>query len=279
MRLELTKKLLTSRVTQLSLTIAPFMRFLQESTWAKRNRQPDICDFTFGNPQEMPLPEFVNALNRWAVPQNINWYAYKNSEPDSQAIVAESLSQELKLPFEESDIVMTNGAFAGLTIALGSVVEPGDEVIFITPPWFFYEGTIVNIGGIPVKVEINPETCDLDLEAIASAIPDKTRSIPINSPHNPTGKIYQPDILKSLAIILTERSQRNGRPIYLISDEADRKIIYDARNYYSPAAFYDRTSIVYTYGQVLLTPGQTIGYIALRPNMPNREAIRNAMMT
>lgn len=255
------------------------MRFLQESTWAKRYTEPDICDFTFGNPQEMPLPEFVNALNRWAVAQDINWYAYKESEPASQEIVAESLRQELKLPFEESDIVMTNGAFAGLTIGLGAVVEPGDEVIFISPPWFFYEGTIVNIGGIPVRVKINPENFDLDLQAIADAITDKTRAILINSPHNPTGKIYQPDTLKGLAKILTEASQRNRRQIYLISDEAYRKIIYDDREYYSPTAFYDYTLLVYTYGKVLLTPGQRIGYIALRPNMPNREEMRTAMRT
>ena len=268
-----------TRVGNLFTTIAPLMRFIEQSAWVKRKTEPEICDFLFGNPQEIPLPEFVEALNRSAVPQNINWYAYKDSEASSEAIVAESLRQELQLPFEDSDILMTNGAFAGLAVTLGAVVEPGDEVIFISPPWFFYEGKILNIGATPVRVKINPDTFDLDLEAIAAAITDKTRAIIINTPHNPTGKIYPPETLKALAKILQDASDRNGREIYLISDEAYRKIIYDGRSFYSPAAFYDNTFVVYTYGKILLTPGQRIGYIALGPNMPNREEMRTAIIT
>src|SRR4029079_12226514 len=121
-------------------------------------------------------------------------------------------------------------------------------------------------------------TFDLDLDAIAAAITPRTRAIIINSPNNPTGVIYQPETLKQLAEILSLASQRNGRPIYLLSDEAYSRIIFDDRSYASPTAFYSYSFLIYTYGKTLLTPGQRIGYVALAPTMPDRESVRMAVL-
>src|SRR5437867_1680417 len=219
-------------------TIAPVIRFFNESSWARRYGDPDVNDFAFGNPQEMPLPGFVEALGKWSVPQNKDWYAYKNNEPASQAVVAAALRERLGLPFEDGDIFLTNGAFAALCVALCTVVNPGDEVIFVSPPWFFYEALIAAYDGHPVRVMADRESFDLDIEAIAAAITEHTRAIIINSPNNPTGKIYPPSTLTRLADLLTTASQRNGRTIYLLSDEAYSHIIFDGREYPSPLAFY-----------------------------------------
>jgi len=151
-------------------------------------------------------------------------------------------------------------------------------VIFISPPWFFYEGIIVNHGAVPVRVKVDPKTLSLDLDAIKAAITKRTRAIIINSPNNPTGVIYQPDELKSLADILTAASESNGRPIYLLSDEAYSRIVFDGHPFYSPTSYYPNSLLLYTYGKTLLTPGQRIGYIALPPTMPDRETLRNVMM-
>lgn len=185
--------------------------------------------------------------------------------------------ERLGSPFEAEDIFMTNGAFSGLTVALNTLIEPGDEVIFISPPWFFYEGMIGHAGGLPVRVKIDLDTFDLALDAIAAAISDKTRAIIINSPNNPTGKIYPPETLEALSQLLTASSERNGRVIYLLSDEAYSRIIYDDRQYHSPTTFYANSLLIYTYGKTLLTPGQRLGYIALPPQMPHRPAIRRAI--
>ena len=270
----MTTKPIPSRREILLNVISPFMRFFTESTWARRKDEPGICDFTFGNPHEMPLPGFVDALQRWSVPQNKDWYAYKMNESGSRAVVAASLSKRFGLPFEDDDIFLTTGAFAGLAVILGAITDAGDEVIFVSPPWFFYEGMIVHAGSVPVRVKMNAETFNLDLDTIAAAITLKTRAVIVNSPHNPTGKIYPPETLDAVAQMLTAASERNDRTIYLLSDEAYSRIIFDQRQYHSPTTFYPNSFLVYTYTKVLLTPGQRLGYVALAPKMPNREQVR-----
>jgi aspartate aminotransferase len=172
---------------------------------------------------------------------------------------------------------MTNGAFAGLAVAMRAVADPGDEIIFSLPPWFFYEAIIRGAGAVPVRVNIRLETFDLDLDAIAAAITPRTRAIIVNSPHNPTGRIYPAEQLQALAEVLTEASVRNGRPIYLLSDEAYCRIVYDGRDCPSPTAFYPWSFLIYTFGKVLLTPGQRLGYVAIPLDMPERETVRNAV--
>ena len=80
-----------------------------------------------------------------------------------------------------------------------------------------------------------------------------------------------------MAGLLTHASARIGHPIYLISDEAYSRIVFDGRAYHSPTAFYPHTFLIYTYGKTLLTPGQRLGYIALPPTMPGREQLRTAL--
>jgi aspartate aminotransferase len=260
--------------------IARLFRFISGPIWQRLEEgDAEICDFVFGNPHEMPLAGFTAALQRYIVPQNQQWHAYKNSERSSQEIIAASLAAQRGMPFEVDDILMTNGAFAGLAVVLHTLVNPGEEVIFISPPWFFYESSIIAAGGKAVRVKVKPDDFDLDIEAIRAAITPATRAIIINSPHNPTGKIYPPETLVALARVLEEAGAANGQRIYLISDEAYSRIIFDNRAYYSPLAYYPHSLLVYTYGKTLLTPGERLGYIALSPAMEDREMLRGALMT
>ena len=267
----------SERVGHLLRMMAPFIDFFRESAWARRAGEPDICDFVLGNPHEPPLPAFTAALQKWSEPQSNDWYAYKENESASQAIVAKSLRQRRGQPFEPDDIFLTNGAFAALSVVLTAIIDPGDEVIFISPPWFFYESLIAATGATPVRVKCNLETFDLDLAAIEMAITERTRAIMINSPNNPTGKIYPAETLEGLAALLTAASERIGRTIYILSDEAYWRIIYDGRKYPSPTAFYPNSFLLYTYGKTLLTPGQRLGYAALPSTMPRREQLRPAL--
>lgn len=265
------------RTASVLSSIAGVLRFLAESPYARRTDDPANCDFVFGNPNELPLDGFSAALARWSVPRSTDWYAYKMNEPPARAVVAASLRQRRGVPFEEDDIFLTNGGFAGLAVALAAVVDPGDEVVFVTPPWFFYEALILAAGGQPVRARVQPQTFDLDLDAIAAALTRRTRAIVVNSPHNPTGRIYPPATLAGLAEVLTRASERNGRTIYLLSDEAYSRIVFDGRDYPSPTSFYPHSFLIYTYGKTLLTPGQRLGYVALPPTMPHRAPLRQAL--
>jgi aspartate aminotransferase len=258
---------------------APLWRFFTESGYANRDiANPENCDFVAGNPQEMVLPEYVESLQRWTVPQDKDWYAYKFNEPYAQEAVATSLRERRGVPYEADDVIVTDGAFAGLNLCIRTVTDPGDEVIFLTPPWFFYEALIIGSEASPVRIAVDYETWDLDVPAIEAAITDRTSAIIVNTPNNPAGKIYPPETLRALADVLVDASERIGRPIYLISDEAYSRIVYDDRAFTSPTEFYANSFLVYTYAKQLLTPGQRCGYVALPPTMADREPMREALM-
>jgi aspartate aminotransferase len=254
------------------------MWFFTESAASRIDHaDPATCDFVAGNPQEMALPAFVEALRRWSVPQDAAWFAYKFNEPYAREAAAAGLRERRGVPFEPDDVFMTDGAFTGLNLCIRAVTDPGDEVIFCSPPWFFYEALIVAGGAVAVRVRVDLETWDLDVDAIEAAITERTRAIIVNSPNNPTGRIYPPETLRRLAEVLAEGSERNGRPIYLISDEAYSRIVFDDRAFPSPTEHHPFSFLVYTYGKQLLTPGERLGYVALTPTMPGREELRQPM--
>lgn len=255
--------------------LAPLVRFDTQSTYALSGRSdPQACDFCFGNPQEMPLAAVEAALARASRAQNKDWFAYKTSEPEAVSVVQSTLRARLGIDFDQSDIFMTTGAFGALAASLRSVLDPGDEVIYLSPPWFFYVPMLLSLGAVPVRVDLPEPTFNLPLEAIAAAITERTRAVIINSPHNPSGCIYGADELQRLGEILEAASGTRERPIYLLSDEAYNRVIFDGRSYPSPVSHYRRTMLLYTYGKTLLAPGQRIGYIALPPAMPDREELR-----
>jgi aspartate aminotransferase len=274
----MTDQPVSQRIRHVTATLETFLTFATNSAYSRLAGTPGVADFAFGNPHEMPLPGFVQALQNWVTPRNKDWFAYKLSEPDAQVAVATALSERSGVTYTPDDIVLTNGAFAGLAVCLAALIDPGDEVIFISPPWFFYESLILGYGGVPVRVRIDPQTLDLDLAAIEQAITPRTRAIIVNSPNNPTGKIYPPETLTALGELLATASRQHGGPIYLLSDEAYSRLLFDGRRYPSPIRFYPHSLLIYTYGKTLLIPGQRIGYIALPPALPAREEISFALL-
>lgn len=251
--------------------------YLAGSVYARRQDDPGVCDFTFGNPHEMPQDAYVQALREVLTPHTEKWFAYKTNEAAAQAAAADSLRGHLGVAFEADDIFLTTGGFAAISVALKAVGDPGDELIFSLPPWFFYEPLAVEAGLVPVKVGIDAETLDLDLAAIRSAVTERTRAVIVNSPNNPTGRIYPPALLADLADLMEAESARIGHRIYLISDEAYNRIVFDGARFHSPAEFYPYTLLAYTYGKTHLAPGQRIGYLAVSPAIPDRDGLRGAI--
>jgi aspartate aminotransferase len=254
-------------------------RFYFESRYGQRRGDPDIADFTFGNPHEMPLPGLVTALRERAIPENKDWFAYKTSEEAPQQFVATGLSRELGLAFEPPDIALTAGAFAAISVAFRLVLDAGDEAIFSEPAWFCYEPMLLAADAVPRKIALRQPRFDLDLDAIEGAIGPRTRLVIVNTPHNPTGRIYGRETLTALADLLERASRRIGRRIFLLSDEPYRRLRFDGHGFVSPAAVYPWTLISYSYGKVLLAPGQRLGYLAISPLMPptERQPLRDAM--
>jgi aspartate aminotransferase len=268
----------STRLAAIQAGLRPLLDFLNHSEHAKRIGDPTICDFVFGNPHEMPLEGIVESIQRHAVPENKEWFAYTTKIPAAVKAIAGSLRERTGLDFEPADISLAPGTFAAIAIALRATVDPGDEVIFISPPWFFYESMISVVGATPVRVTLSAPAFRLDAEAVEAAITPKTRAIIVNTPQNPTGHIYTREELDALAATLTRASQRNGRPILLLSDESYSRILFDDREFVSPALAYPHTLVLYTYGKQLLAPGERLGYVAISPSMGARDDLREAVL-
>jgi aspartate aminotransferase len=258
-------------------SVAPFMSYFS-GPFRRLTLQQDVANFAVGNPQELPLPSYVAALRDATEPRDKDWFAYKMSEAASRRTVATTLRKRTGLEWDPADVAMTNGGFAAIAVALRTLVEPGDEVIFLSPPWFFYEMLILAAGGEPVRVRLEPPAFDLALESIGAAIGPRTRVVMLNSPHNPSGRVYPAADLRALADALSQASDRIGHPIWILSDEPYNRILFDGRGFDSPAQFYPHTVITYSYGKTLLAPGQRIGYLTVPPTLPERHELRDEVL-
>jgi aspartate aminotransferase len=262
--------IVSRRTRAAAAEVAIVLEFFQRVR-AQAEARPEVCDFTFGNPHEMPLPGLVAALRQSVEPEREDWFAYKTSEARPREVVAAALSREFGLPFEPADIAMTQGAFGAIALAFNLLMDPGAEVVIPVPGWFCYAPMLRIAGLVPVGAPLAPGSFDLDFAAIDAAITPRTRMVVVNSPHNPTGRIYPRPELEALADLLETASRRIGARIWILSDEPYRRIRFDGAGFTSPAEVYPWTLIDYSYGKVLLAPGQRLGYLALSPLLPVEE--------
>jgi len=264
------------RIDRLQASIQPFLDFFN-GPFSKLNENLEVSNFAVGNPLEKPMPAYVDALRANLEPRRRNWFAYQVSDPKARITVARDLAARTGMPWDPEDVAMTNGGFAALAVAMRAVVEPGDEVIFLSPPWFFYEFMILAAEADAVRVRLAPPTFEPDLDELAAAITPRTRAMIFNTPHNPSGRVYPVDTLAGVARVLTDASARIGHPIYLVSDEPYNKILFDGRAFHSPSEVYPNTIVTYSFGKQLLAPGQRVGYLTVPPTMPGREAFRETV--
>lgn len=256
-------------------SFAPVVKFFETSQWRDRLGEEGVCDFAFGNPQEMPLPGFVDALRSKVTPQNKEWFAYKGNEGFARETVAARLRETTGLGFEPEDVALTNGGFGAIELMMKLLGNPGEEIVYSVPSWFCYAPMAHMHGLKPVSVPMRSDF-SLDLDAIFGAITDATRIVVVNSPHNPSGSIASDGELAELGARLDTINARRCRPIWVLSDEAYRDIVYSDGRFEPPLRHVRRSAICYSYGKRLLTPGQRIGYFAVNPDAPERQAMREA---
>jgi len=171
---------------------------------------------------------------------------------------------------------MSVGAAGGLNAVLKSILNPGDEVIVSKPYFMEYRPYTSNHGGRIVEVDALPDF-NLDVEAIKAKLNPQTAALIINSPHNPTGRIYPAETIKLLAKALTEHGKNCGRKPYLIADEPYREIAYDGIEVPPVLSCYSESIIVSSYSKSLSLPGERIGYIAVSPDIEDKQTLLGAI--
>jgi aspartate aminotransferase len=190
--------------------------------------------------------------------------------------IADYLSREQGVAVSQSDVLMTCGAAGALNVILKTLIDPGDEVIVPTPCFLEYDFYVDNHGGSLKLVPTYPDF-DLDLDGLEAAFTAKTKAVLINSPNNPTGRIYSAERLKALGDLLRRKGDVMGRTIYLLSDEPYRKIVFGDAQVPSVFAAYDDSIMATSYSDDFSIPGERIGFAAVNPRATHRCDLMSGM--
>jgi aspartate aminotransferase len=249
-------------------------RMFEEGVRLKRERGADkVFDFSLGNPDVEPPAEVLDALRRVVAADRPGSHGYMPNPGYSEVreTVARKLQRETGLAFAADDVFMTIGAAGACNVILKSILDPGDEVIVLTPFFPEYQFYIANHSGRMVLVDTD-DTFLPDVEKIAAAITPRTRAIILNSPNNPTGRIYPEIILRELDQMLAQA----GQHIVVLSDEPYKSYVYDGKRQPEVASSISNTAICYSWSKSMGLAGERIGYLALSPRLPDLAALRGA---
>ena len=263
---------------------------IEKSSWirkmfeegARRKAQygaDKVFDFSLGNPNLEPpskVMEVFESLIRDPAPGQ---HAYMSNAGlvETRQAVADYLNTFNTPRFSFDEIVMTVGAGGALNVVLKTILNPGEEVVIPKPYFVEYNFYLDNHQGVPKLVETRPDF-SFNFDAMEAAMTEKTRAVLINSPNNPTGKVYSEGDLKQLGQLMTLYSKKHGQPIYLISDEPYRKIVYDGISVPSVFDVYPETVVVTSFSKDLSLPGERIGYIAAHPEISDKGMVMAGMV-
>ena len=233
-----------------------------------------VFDFSIGNPS-VPAPQSVDDAIIDLVEHfdSVALHGYTSAQGDAAVrnAIAEYTNQRFHTTLTGNHIYMTCGAAASLTIVLNAVLQKDDECIVFTPYFPEYGVFMERTGAKLVEVQSEQGTFQIDFQNLDAAVNEKTKAVIINSPNNPSGVVYTEEKLKQLAAFLEDKQKAYGHPIFLITDEPYRELVYDDTKVPYMICLYDNTFVCYSYSKALSLPGERIGYIAVSPKMTQFE--------
>lgn len=238
----------------------------------------NVFDYSLGNPS-VPVPqEFTDTMIKLLQekdPAYLHGYSPSLTIPSVREKVASSLERRFGIPYRMQHIFMTAGAAGAIAHAVRLVTVPGDEVLTFAP--FFPEyHPYVDLSGAVLKV-VPPQfdSFQINFEKAAEMMTEKVMAVLINTPNNPTGVVYSEETLKKLAALMTEKSRQYGHPIYLITDEPYREIVFGGKEAPCVSKYYDNSIMCYSFSKSLSIPGERIGYLAVNPACEEAETLVN----
>ena len=238
----------------------------------------NVFDYSLGNPS-VPVPqEFTDTMIKLLQEKDSSYlhgYSPSLTIPSVREKVAASLERRFGIPYRMQHIFMTAGAAGAIAHAVRLVTVPGDEVLTFAP--FFPEyHPYVDLSGAVLKV-VPPQfdSFQINFEKAAEMMTEKVMAVLINTPNNPTGVVYSDETLKKLSALMTEKSRQYGHPIYLITDEPYREIVFGGKEAPCVSKYYDNSIMCYSFSKSLSIPGERIGYLAVNPACEEAETLVN----
>ncbi len=239
-----------------------------------------VFDFSIGNPSVPTPPAVTQALTRLledSDPTALHGYTSAQGDPVARRAIADFLNRTYHANADPSLLYLTAGAAASLTVSLTAILNPGDEVVLLSPFFPEYRVFAERTGGRVVVVPPDPDTFLPDFDALEHALTDRTRALILNSPNNPSGSILSPDGLRRLCAILDARQRRNGQPLWLISDEPYRELVWDGSEVPFVTSCYRNCLVLYSFSKSLSLPGERIGYILVSSEAENARGMFEAI--
>ncbi|MDP2917380.1 MAG: pyridoxal phosphate-dependent aminotransferase [Dehalococcoidia bacterium] len=238
-----------------------------------------VFDLSIGNPVVEPPPQFYRELKKLVnkpVP-GMHRYMENAGYRETREAVAEQMTGETGIKFRAGEIVMTCGAAGALNVILKTLLNPGEEVIVFTPYFLEFCNYVDNHNGVCTAVPTD-ENFLPRLDAFESAITARTKVVLINTPNNPTGVVYDEKLLHDLGEILSKKEAELGTRIFLVSDEAYRRLIYDGQKFPAVLHHHNQTIVAASHSKDLALPGERIGYIAIHPDCASKEELLNGFI-
>ena len=233
--------------------------------------EQNVYDFSLGNPS-VPVPEEVTKalteLVKNTDPVALHGYTSAPGDYNVRKTLADYTNSKHGTHLTADCFYMTCGTSASLTATLNALLNAGDEVLTLVPCFPEYKVFCEHAGGKFVMVDTREEDFQIDFDKLKAALTENTKAVLINSPNNPSGVVYSEQSIIKLAKILNDFSEKRGSPVYLISDEPYRELVYD-NSIKVPYVmnYYDRSIVCYSYSKSLSLPGERIGYIAVNNKM------------
>lgn len=247
---------------------------------AEQLGRDSVYDFSIGNPS-VPVPEGVReAILALACDKDsvaVHSYTTSQGSKEARSAIAKGIKSRFGTDISEDLIYMTCGASAGLAISINALCEAGDEFVLCAPYFPEYAVYVRSAGGKSVTVPFEPNF-DIDLAALESVVTPRTKAVVINSPNNPSGKVYSRELIMKLSRILTRKSEEIGRPIFVIADEPYRELVYGDAEVPYMMNFYPHCLVCYSYSKTLSLPGERIGYIAVSPDAYKAHELYSAIL-
>ncbi|MCI6858621.1 MAG: pyridoxal phosphate-dependent aminotransferase [Eubacterium sp.] len=238
--------------------------------------EENVFDFSLGNPS-VPAPDLVNRTIIEKVKNtdalSLHGYSPSFGIMEAREKIAASLNRRFHTNYRASNIFMTMGAAGALAHALRAVTNPGDEIITFAPCFSEYKPYTAGAGLHLTIIPADTDTFQINFNAFIKRLNPKVSAILINSPNNPSGIVYSTETILRLTRILQKKSEEFGHPIYLISDEPYRDIIFEGVDSPYIAGYYPDTLTCYSFSKSLSLPGERIGYLAVNPDCNQADQI------
>ena len=240
----------------------------------------NVFDFSIGNPS-VPAPDCVNEeiirLIRESDPVTLHGYTSAQGDMQVRQTVAQSVNRRHGTSFHADNFYMTVGAAAALSCVLKGLTCPDDEFIVFAPYFPEYKVFIEAAGAKLVVIPADIESFQIDFDALERAITPHTKGVIVNSPNNPCGAVYSEETITRLSEILRVKSKEYGDPVYLISDEPYREIVFSVVTVPYIPKYYENTIVCYSWSKALSLPGERMGYVLIPDSVADAQTVYAAV--